>query len=300
METHEFNLITGVPTIIGGLYGKEQRILTEQNGKSFQQKLYYLLASVTKKVGDVDIQSLSDKEREDFFKNMLSADRKKILIMTQRFSYDFDPYFIFTYKYVNSETQKEDQIVKRLDISGGFPETPLKKFDENILKGKTFSELKELQGDKLKELQDSIPDVQCSNYEEVLQYKTILIELPKTKIRVELTLIDGMGESIGGSTKKEDRSSHTALLMRQPRRLMAKPEEENNGHYNKINITKAELDKLPVMDIEYMRKAVQIFEPRVDTEFRFEAPDGDTTAEGRYVVSDVLHQLSFFYPSETT
>lgn len=197
---------------------------------------------------------------EDTLRSLLSADRKSILVNTRMFSLGEDnKEFAFKWKYLDKDS-KEQQVEKVADLTDGFPTKPY--------------------------------PFQCSTYDEVNQKKEIEFTLPRSGEKCKITLLDGKGEEAGSLTKKKDRSSHTPIVMRNPRIL-----RESEGK-NPIWI-QADLDSMSLRDIEAIRKTIKDNEGQVDTEMMFEHPEAEYRSPAeRNVVVDLLGEMAFFFPSE--
>lgn len=261
MNTHVFKLPSGVECEVKGMVGKHQRILTEKQNSDSNDNLNKVLADVIVRVG-------SNKDiNEQFVKSMLSCDRKKALVEVRQFTMDFETSFEFNYDYKDSNGQKQNYPLT-LDLTDGFPVKPL------II----------VEGDKVKE-------ADYTEYSDI--QRDIELVLPKSGMKIVFSLLDGKGEDIGSRTAKGNRSSHTAIKMRNPRELK---ESKNSGEIIPIQLN---LDNLPFKDIEYLRATIKEIEGRVDTEFMFEHPEADFQPLGqRDVVIDIISQKAFFFPSE--
>jgi hypothetical protein len=193
---------------------------------------------------------------EQTIKDLLSEDRKAILWNARRVSVDGDK-FQFKWDYVDTQKkqQKKDMEVDLVDESFGW-----KPYKQQVT---DYSQLE----------------------------KKVELTLKKTGKLVRFSLLDGNGEVIGAATKKDERSSHTAILMRNPVEFMKGATETIPVRLN--------LDNLPLTDIEQLREAIKEHEGKVPTEIRFEHPDIEHKPQHeKYVVVDLLSQLAFFFPSE--
>src|SRR5690606_20447732 len=141
---------------------------------------------------------------------------------------------------------------------GGFPVHTMKEFDSSILEGKSFKDLKNLQGDRLDRFRNELKSISASTYAEVLAKSTMTFTLPKSGINIRMRMCDGYGEVVATNTKKQARSINTLILMRMPTYL---PKSGDGKTW--INVKDDTLDKLPASDVEYIKKVIQIFEPRV-------------------------------------
>lgn len=296
MQTHEIKLVSSVPAVITELTGKQQRILTENNGKTFEQKLYSLLSSIVLVIGNVDILSLSDKpekenfgrsERDEFFRRLLGCDRKKILTQARLKTYP-DPIFSFTYNYVDVNGVKRE-IVKEEDLSEGFPEKPMYIFDPKLLKN---ADGRSLSIREILTLKDVLTPASFATYDEVDRHKEMVFDLPICGKKVKLFMVDGYGEGAVSGVKKESRSSHTALLMRRP--------SIYHGDVP-VLLQAGDLDKMHPQDLDTMRAVAKVFEGQLHTETMFENPEANefSPKEEKHIVTDLLGQMSFFFPAET-
>lgn len=261
MNTHVFKLTSGPECEVKSLIGKHQRLLTEKSKATDTDNLNKVLADVIVRIG-----SKSDINT-DFVTSMTSSDRKKALVEVRQFTMDFEELFEFNYDYKDSNGTKQ-QYPLEVNLSDGFPMK------------------------KLTVIKDGIP--QDADYEEYDQIeKDIKLTLPKSGLNIVFSLLDGIGEQRGSKTSKNNRSSHTAILMRNPRELRV---SEKSGEIIPIQLN---LDNLPFKDIEYLRATIKEIEGAVDTEFMFEHPESETKPLGQKdVVIDLISQMAFFFPSE--
>lgn len=260
MNTHIFKLPSGVECEVKEMTGKHQRILTEQKNKKMGDNLNELLADVIVRVGtnaSIDL---------DFVKSMLACDRKKALTEVRQFTMDFDPVFKFTYDYTDQNGAKQKHPLE-IDLSGGFPTTTV----------------------KVENKEGVLVDADFKEYADIT--REVKVTLPKSGKQVVFNLLDGKGEQIGVSTAKNARSSHTSILMRNPR--------EFHKTANDTVPVQLNLDNLAIKDLEFLRKSIKEREGQVDTEIMFEHPEAESKpANEREVVVDVLGVLAFFFPSE--
>jgi hypothetical protein len=201
----------------------------------------------------------------DFVENMLACDRKKCLTELRQFTLGEDT-FEFDWEY-NSNGQKLKHHLS-VPLGDGFPTETVKKLEDG-----------------------GVVDANYESYEEVLANKEIEVELP-SGMKVKYRMLDGKGEAAGMMTKKAQRSSHTPLVMRNPR-YFVKPDEKSEGSWVQVN-----LDKMSIRDIEFLRKHIREMEGRVDTEWMFDHPEADQKSpDEKEVVVDLVTQLAFFFPS---
>ena len=247
MNTTTFKLPSGIECEVGEMTGLHQRLLTEQKNKKHGDNLNEMLASLLVRVGNN-----TGPFNQDFVRNMLSADRRAALAEARMFSVvdEEEPVaagaeeeelpkgprnFNFTWKYADSEGN-EQSLDKVVDLSEVFPIHPY--------------------------------STQWADYSQVKKHVEVVLKgCGKT---VRFNLLDGTGEQIGSNTKREERSSHTAILMRNPC-FMTK----TSNDVVPVQVSSRDLDKLSLRDIEQLRGAIKANEGRIDTEIRFEHPEAD-------------------------
>lgn len=246
VPTHTFRLLSGPECEVKEFGGKHQEILTRGGVGNIEKKLITCLTDLVVRVGS------QRSFTEDEILNLFSADRKLILFQARQFSLDFEPEFKFTYKYVDSKGRKQEHEEIVTFDDGQVPQTPFYK---------QWNELSEIE-------------------------KIIKLTLPKSGIELQYTMLDGKGEGIGAAVHKNDRSTNTALKMRNPCELVKK---EN------ATVPIQSLLHYGLKDMEALRADIKAHEGRVDTEIMFEHPDPDKRED---VIIDMTSQLAFFYPSE--
>ncbi len=261
MANHTFTLPSGVEAETTELEGKHQRILTEQTGKNHADKLNELLAALLVRVGSVKNPSV------EFVGKMLSADRKWALIQARQFSMDFDPTFKFKFPYASEDGGIKQEAELEVNLEEGFVFTPYRM---------------RLESGRL---------VECVYGEYADIERTRTIELPKSGDKVTFTLLDAVGEKHAQAIPKNQRSSHSSILLRNP--VVAYKTESDT-----VPI-KLDLDKMKLKDIEALRTAIKECEAQLDTEIMFAHPEADKKPQNqKEVVLDLLGTVAFFYPSE--
>lgn len=272
VPTHTFKLPSGVECEVKELTGKHQRLLTEQTQKPHGEKLVDMLVDVIVRVGSETTIT------NEFVNNMLSCDKKAILVEVRQFTLDFEEEFVFTYKYIDRDGNKQEDEMTIPIVKGQFPIKPM--LIPSIQKNEDTGEDERV-----------LVPAQFTEYSEVLEAKKVQITLPRSGELVQFEHLDGKGEIIGSSSKKSERSSHTVLKMRKCVRFEKK---EKGSIPIQLNY-----DNLSIKDIEFLRSSIKEVEGGVDTEIQFEHPEADIKPqEEKMVVVDVLGTVAFFFPSE--
>jgi len=263
VTNHKFKLISGVECEVKELTGKQQRILTENNGKTTDEKFALMIQSILVRVGSVINPDLV------FIDNLLSGDRKKILEEARKFSMrgtEQANLFIFNFPYTDAKGNKQKHELD-VELTEGFPVKPYKTIVDGV---------------------ETIVDV--DDYSKI--EKEVYTILPRSGKKVRFYLLDGNREKVGASVKKEARSSHTTIMMRNPQYF----EKGEGGSETPVQVN---LDKLALVDIEHLRKLIDNVEGGVDTIVEFEHPEAARLPQHEKTVkADLLAQTAFFFPSE--
>lgn len=251
-ETTKFTLISGVEAEVKALVGKHQKLLTQQTkGTKHSDRLNLMLADILVRVGSVT------NITPEFIEGMLSEDRRQALIVCRQFTMDFQKEFVYSYKYKHEGETKTFDVKVDLKEDGTFPITQM--------------------------------PVQYSEYADIPMQ--VFMVLPKSKVEVRFNLLTGKGERIGANVKKDQRSSHTIMEMRNPVYKLVREGKEDTW-------MKLPLDKVGVTDLDALRVAMKEAEGKIDTEIQFEHPLWESgEADEQDVVVDVLNTVNFFFPS---
>jgi len=268
-STHKFILPSGVEAEVKELGGKHQRMLTEQKQKTFNEKLDDVLKDILIRVGSVKGKDIDD----NFILSLLSADKKKCLVEARQFSMDWEDAFDFTWEYENLKGANVKHELS-CDLKEAFDVKPYQTLEQ------------------AKDGSISFKEAKYSEYADIV--KRFEFTLPKSKKQLRVTLLDGKGELKGATTKKADRSSHTALLMRNPSFM-----EKKTKDIVPMQLTAGDLDDMNLKDLGFIRKIIKELEGRVDTELMFEHPEAKFLPQKeKNQVVDLLGEMAFFFPSE--
>lgn len=260
--THKFKLPSGVEALIKPMTGKHQRLLSQPNG--LEDNLKEILKDRTVRIGSVD--SITT----DFINSMLSVDKNAMFVELRNISFflpDAEKTVTVNYEYKSKQTNRiEEYTHKEILPKEGFPVKGLKSTSNE---GKSWE------------------PVTYSEYEDIILEYTV--RLPVTKKEVTFMLLSNKGENyINNRRKKLD--SHTQIEAAFPR------EQRKQG--DKVIPISLNLDNLPVMDTEFLRKCIAEANGELGTTIRFEHPEADLLASGERIVSvNAISQPSFFFPS---
>lgn len=262
-EKKEIILPSGVRCVVGELFGKHQRILTQQN-KDFGENMDEVLLDIVLELGDKKSLSMDD------ILGMLAPDRQMALIQSRHLTMGIEEPFKYSYEYFSEITKRKEKYQFEMDFveNGDFPFETVKRFDESTQK---------------------YVDASYTSYKEIEEDKIKTIILPKSGFKVKFRMLDGRGERIATATKKSMRSTHLPIMMRSPKQIIS---YETDGRTKEQEIV-LDLDKLHLKDIEFLRQAIHNFEGRVNSEVSFRHPETD-----EIVYINALATVAFFFPSE--
>lgn len=258
-------LNSGVEAGIKEMVGKHQRILTKTDGRSMTSKLDEILLDCIVYLGDTKALSIQD------IQNMLTCDKEKALIEIRHLTMGADEPFEFTFEYLSEKTKKKEKYHLKVefdpeDEDKGFPVTLVKRYNKKA----------------------ELVTANYKNYSDI--QKDFEFEMKSSGKIVKFSMLDGNGEKRGEQIKKNDRSSHSPLIMRNPREL--RENKTSDGKVTKTYIS-LNLDKTSFKDLKQLREEIYKVEGRVDKELAFNHPE---THEAVY--QDILGTVAFFFPSE--
>lgn len=272
LSTHTFNLGSGVECEIMELTGEQQDILTKQDGCTHQQKLSAMLKSILVRVGTVtDIT-------DDFIDELLGTDKRQMLLEARQFSLGFQKSFEMPFEYEDKDGHTITETVEIHLPDGKFPIKPLQ-----------VETMEEVEGGEPKKV---LKPATYKEYSDIVrEHETVL---PKTGLKVRWKLLSSKGETFAANKKKKERSSNTLIEMRFPTYEDKKTDGKTSVWVSLSN----KLNKLPILDIEHLRKHIYSIEGEANSDITFEHPEAELkSAQEKMVKMDVLGTVAFFFPS---
>ena len=276
--TRVLKLPTGVEAEIDEMDTSHQRLLTEQKNGTGNERLNLLVESRLVRLGSIRLSTLSKEERKTLVLNILSRDKRKILVEIRQLTYEDDMSMSFKYKYKSKLAGDQYGKEKKAFVDGklAFSDEPYKKISS------VPSETK----------YPSVEDMNATEYSEVT--KDVHITLPKSKKQARFTLLDGHSEKRASFLKRDDISSNSQIEVRNPVYLVT---EDKQGEKLKEPIwVKINIDKLHPLDTEYLRKVIDMVEGESVSDVTFRHPEADIM-EDEYVTMGALGESAFFFPS---
>lgn len=257
--THKFTLPSGIECEVQEFKAKHQEMLTAGlNSKKFSERLGEILKDVVVRLGSVT------NITQEVIDNLLSCDKKKILIECRFFSLGFED-FEFDYEYrTDKGLKKTHRVVISFD-EDGFPTKGLKKLRNGQFEDAVYTEVDDIE-------------------------KDVEVVLPRCGERVRFTMLDGKGEAMMAGINRKDISSSTPILIRRP----VKFHKDNAGKDIPIQLR---LSDLSIADIEFLRKTIKEVEGNIDSTVTFTRPEDDDTGTSDEVTLDVTQVTAFFFPS---
>jgi len=278
-----FVFSTGVECAIQSLMGVHQRWITNSNEKKRLQGFIDLMKDCIVSIGD-------DKDiTEDKVEQLLSIDRKQLLVEIRQLSTNKNPSFEFEYQFPATTGEKK---VQHYDILFTEEDFPLKPYP--WVRNPMFEDYKvkhEIDRDLTKEekrlaLLEPLPII-YTNYKDVLQQVTRNTKLPESGVQIEWIMLDGITENqFGQRLKANDISSHTMLEMRKGKYF------DKVGEKKEPVPIKLPLDRLSLVDIEHFRGDVIKTEGSLDTSLAIQYKEESLHAE-----LDLITTAAFFFPS---
>lgn len=251
---HTFTTLSGVSVTVSELTGMHQRYITEKrfqkNGKGFDLLLQDCIIRLGNKT------NLTEKD----VNNILSGDRKHILVELRQFSLDYQKNFDFDYEWAmkSGHTQKQAYTVNFSPED--FPFHPYawvrEAYNQAVADAQAKAEQEGREFTDDERWRVPIPDL-YPDYQTILEKKEYEVVLPRSGVKVKMNLMDGVGETHLIKMPEEDQSSHTPIKLRNPQTIEMKEGKEREYSLN--------LDKLSLKDISFLRKSFKDMEGDIDT-----------------------------------
>lgn len=267
-ETHVFKNLSGIEYEVGCMLGKHQRLISQKNNGISAGSLEKILADLIVRVGSETIKHYREEERIQFVKKLPSQDRIKALFEIQQFTNDFSKEFTFIYTY-ESQAEGSKGVIKEEEIEVSF---------ERVTNETPYPQ----QATELKDF--------------VWEHEGIF---PVSGEKYGFRISDGNAEAEAGNDKNP--SSHTPILMHYPKRLRTKNKQgQDLAEPIWIKIGSDDLDKMPIKDIEHLRRDIYGQEARYNTRIAFDHPEANLLPPGeRRITIDIMQIPAFYFPSGT-
>lgn len=209
--------------------------------------------------------------------NLLSNDRKYLLLFLRQFSLNFKEKFEFTHEWPVTEDGQQKDVTPHSVIIKSFYTKPY------IWVQKEIEELKE----KGEEFEYEFPEMYQS-YKEVLDLnleQKIILEATGAEFFWEI--LTGNQENLFANVGKKQRHINLPIQMRKPRVLL-KGKKGNKDQLTMYNTSKGDW-----MDLEQIRKEIRDKEGIIDTSLSIKHPTLEKVAQ-----IDLIGTLAFFVPSQ--
>lgn len=276
---------SGVKFSVRQLFGADQDMLTkESGGDSNAMKFNKMLHGSMRSLGVKGQTELTIKD----IQNLLSNDRKFILLTLRQHTLKYKKTFDFKYEFPlrRGHNQKE-QFEYSVEFSHeNFPITPYYWVREEIEKEKKDNPDYRPDGHEV-----LFPEV-FQDYSDMLNtYREVKGTFPESKLAYVWQLLDGNAELKWGPSL-EDIRINMMLEMRSPK---IKALQQMNSEQKKEDVwTSFETGRADLLDIEYMRSEIREKEGVVDTFLTIQHPN-DLSRSQRV---DLITLPVFFFPSQ--
>lgn len=256
-NTTSFKLLTGVECTISEMDGSSQNILTRSGNT--EKKIADFNELIKNHI--VKLGSKTDITDNDIL-NLLTWDRKKILIELRQFSLGYPKKFYFKYTWTENNKMKRVENIE-WDLENMFAEKPYCTIAQD----------------------GSIIPLECKEYSEVLSKIENIFILPRSLKKASITFPTVDQERKWSKVDSKSMSSHTELQIFKPITY-----EEISGSTTPVMI---ELDRLAYLDIEKIREMKNQLQGNIDTIIHLENSENAS----QKVSLDLTAEVSFFFPS---
>lgn len=265
LRTHKFVLPSGVECEVRNMKGSDYDTITNpkliKNNSQFDQ----LVKDILVRIGDKE-----PPFRAEFINNMLSNDRKLILLECRQHTMHFEKEFVFKYEWPLVGQDRDVQEYTVNFTREGFPVVPYSwvREHEDYKKGEPWPVL-------------------FDSYDQVMEKKAVDVTLPGGD-KVTFDIMDGNAENRLSSMDEGSITINAMLTARNVRQLI-KMSVENKPVWSSFNFRDAD-----AYDLEFLRKKIAETEGSVNTFLNIQ----NQKDERRQVRVDLLQTQSFFFPSQ--
>lgn len=284
MEIKESVTPSGVKFSVRNLIGKDQDLLTKQMNKGESGAFNEMLANALQSLGDLEKHRITPKVASE----LLSNDRKFILLTLRNHTLDYQKIFAFKYEFALRQGHQSKEVFDyEVELTHeNFPVKPywwmrdaIQKAADNALK--LNEEYAIPDGHVI-----SFPELYPSYQEMLNENKFVMLEkLPKSGLKLRWEILDGLIERQFAEVMKNDLRINLMIDMRKPKYSFMKEGKEQWIMF--------ETGKQHVVDLEALRMDIQDKEGNVDTSLTIQHPDDP----GRQQRVDLIALPVFFFPS---
>lgn len=267
---HTFTLPSGVTCTVRNFIGSDYDILTHPGYQKKGTQFMHLAKACTLQVGN------TKNPTEEFITNMLSNDRKMLLLEARQHTMHHQKTFKFNYEWPMENNRKDLQQYEVEFTPQSFPFTPYQWVRETM-------EDNGEHGEKLDPLSYAFP-VMYEDYGGMLDEQEERFTMIEDE-KVYWKILNGRSEKVNMDKARKNPSPNLMITMRDPH---YKRQLENNP----VNVP-FDINNCDVFSLERLRGDIIDAEGEINTYLVIRNNDNDS----RQVRVDLLTTDSFFFPS---
>lgn len=234
MNKHEFTLLSGVSCVVREMTVQDEENFTKRKkGENALFRLNQLLSDCIISVGSITFSSISEKERLEFVRQMLSRDRELVLMQIQQVSTDFEPF-----EFVAQKGQQAVSVDIQSLINNAKP------YGKELLKGEknTFT----------------TTPANFSEYSDVQRE----FQLDILEERVRFFLLSGADEEVLAAKSINELNVNSRVMARRPAKLITKNKDGQQIDPQWVSLN---LKTLSRRDLALLRNAMSTVEATLQT-----------------------------------
>lgn len=271
---------SGVEFSVRNLIGRDQNLLTRAQDDGDTSAFNKMLKDCLRSLGEKDVTKITDKD----VTNMLSNDRKFILVTVREHTLGYQPIFKFNYEFPLRKGSKEKEVVP-FEVKftpENFPVKPYYWVAEKIA---------ELQKENPEYLADGHTNqfpIMYSNYSDMLSERRLITGTFPDGKAYQWTLLDGEMEK---KYAKVDMVINTMLEMRGIKLPFVSGTDDSGKP--KTILMMYDTDTADIIELEQLRTEIREKEGTIDTFLTIQNPDNIRSQR-----VDLISLPVFFFPSQ--
>lgn len=298
MRTHESVTPSGVAFTVRNLTGFDQNTLSKKSDNPSKQ-FNKMLADCMEQLGTLNGDSIKVEDVE----NLLSNDRKFILVVLRQFSLKYQKEFSFKYEWpVTGSGSKKDKEVQECSFNfthENFPVIPYVWMRDaiEVIRRDNQVLIEKGEEDNVKEIPDGHTvkfPILFASYDQMLAANSIHKgKFPESGMDYEFALLDGKVENKWAPTlsKEENIRINMMIEMHQPKVMYKAKKDGDKDIKTTFDPGSKSAD---LIDCEHIRKHIKEVEGTIDTSIVIQHEKDP----GKSKRVDLITLVDFFFPSQ--